>query len=130
MGLLVTFTTTANDAQAQDTIDGAFWKCTMKPKTSDLKLLKGQFRISNHWLFQKEKPSLEEFKTFNGFNKPNNGKTVIAFNDLRAMDKERNWHNGIKGTAFLKLERLGYWSGRFVDAKGRHWSFTCTRVQE
>ncbi len=130
VAMLLMFVYAANAAQAQDIIDGAIWRFTMKPKTPNQQILKGQFRVSNHQLFQKEKPESKEFNKPVGFNNPKNDKTVMTLTDLRAADKSRKWHNGISGKVLLKNERFGYWTGRFIDSKGRHWDFSCTRVQE
>lgn len=130
IAMLLLLVLTTNAAQAQDTIDGAIWRFTMKPKTQGLQILKGQFRVSNHVLFQKEKPEQNDFNKQIGVNKPNKDKTVMTLTDLRAMDKKRNWHNGFKGKVLLRNERFGFWTGRFIDSQGRHWDFTCSRIQD
>ncbi len=113
-----------------DKFEGAVWKFTMTPKTRGLKILKGQFRVSNNRLFQKTMPSSTDFDKLVGTNAPRGKKTTITFADLRAADKNKNWHHGIKGKVLLTMDRFGKWSGRLIDSQGRHWAFGCTRVQE
>ena len=128
MILMFVFATPA--AQAQHSIDGAIWRFTMKPLTPNLQVLKGQFRVSNHRLFQKEKPESNEFNKPVGSNNPRNDRTVMTLTNLRAIDRNRKWHDGFQGKVLLRFERFGYWTGRFIDSKGRHWEFSCTRVQD
>ena len=120
----------AGTAAAQDTIEGALWSFTMKPKARGLQTVKGQFRVFRNQLFQKSKPGEKTFDKQVGTNNPNRDKTVIKFTDLRAIDKSRTWHQNIQGTARLKVQKFGFWTGTFIDSDGRHWPFECTRVQE
>jgi hypothetical protein len=102
----------------------------MKPKRSGPEPLRGQFRVSNDVLYQKTTPQSKDFDKVIGKNSPKGDATTIDFTDLRGFDKDKKVHSGLKGTARMRLDRVGEWSGLFTDAEGRNWDFKCSRVQE
>lgn len=111
--------------------NGAVWKFTLTPKVAGPGQLRGHFRVSNHVLYQKANIKDPDYTKHVGKdNAGRRGCTRVEFTDLRALDKRGVPHEGFKGTALLKGERFGHWSGSFVDSQGRHWSVKCTRVQE
>lgn len=120
----------SSPACAEDKFDGAVWRFAMSPKKRGKETLKGAFRVSNNVLYQKETPSDPDFKKVVGKNFPKGKKTRIKFHDLRAFDKSKKLHSGIKGTVLLTMDRFGEWSGRLLDSEGQHWDFKCSRVQE
>ena len=128
--LSVVANTAVVSADEVDQFEGAIWQFTLTPKSRGLETLKGQYRVSDHLFYQKSKPKIREFDKVVGDNHPSGRKTKSVFKDLRAFDKKRNLHSGIKGTAHLEMEQFGEWSGRFIDSEGRHWDFQCSRMQE
>jgi hypothetical protein len=121
----------AVQAQSGDKFDGAVWSFNMTPKRPGPEPLRGQFRVSNNVLYQRSQPSrTAPYDKVIGKNFPNGKRTRVEMEDFRAADKNRSWHGGMKGKILLTMDRPGEWSGTFVDAEGRHWSFQCTRVQE
>lgn len=94
--------------------------------------LRGGFRVSDDVLFQKDKPTDPEMRKQVGTNHPKDQKhTRMKFTDLRAavVGKDR-WVTGIKGSAMMKMDKPGTWSGSLIDGSGRHWEFECVRVAE
>ena len=128
--LAVHFNCTELSADDDDHFEGAVWRFSMTPKARGLEPVKGRYRVSKHVFYQCSKPKTHEFDTVVGKNHPTGKKTRSVFEDLRAVDENRNWHKGLKGTAHLEMDRFGEWSGRFIDSEGRHWDFQCSRVQE
>jgi hypothetical protein len=120
----------ATAAQSGDTIDGAIWQFEMTPKGRGLKPLRGRFRVSDNVLYQNSQGMRNKFDKVIGKNHPDGRRTRVEFEDFRAADKDRNFQGGMKGTARLKIDRVGEWSGVFTDGEGRNWDFKCTRVRE
>jgi hypothetical protein len=129
-GLMILKGTATVSADEQDQFEGALWRFTMKPKTRGLEPLNGHYRVSDHIFYQTSKPKSRDFDKVVGKNHPAGRKTQSEFHDLRAFTKDRKLHSGIKGTANLEIIEFGEWSGRFIDAEGRHWDFRCSRIQE
>jgi hypothetical protein len=117
-------------AQDGDKFEGAVWTFVMTPKGRGPGPLNAAFRVSGNVLYQRSKPR-GDFDKVIGKNHPRGKKqTRIEIDDLRAHDRNRGVHAGLKGTALLTADRRGEWSGRFLDSEGRHWDFKCSRTQE
>jgi len=117
-------------ATAQDNFDGAVWRFRMSKKQTPAKVLVGQFRVSDHVLFQKDTPSDPEFSKKVGRNSPNGKKTRIDVDDFRVFTKEKKRMLKMKGTARLSLDKVGEWSGIFTTGKGDNWTFKASRIKE
>lgn len=119
--------------------DGALWSFTMIPKDKNHEKRTGMFRINGNDLFQRssmEKPGFDRkmgMKTSVKAVRNKKGKivgpqtTTLEFFDLQSNGLK---YTGMKGKVVLKQNKLGEWSGRFVDAEGLHWEFKCSRKQE
>ena len=123
--------------------EGALWRFTLEPKNQQQEKLGGMFRVSKGVLYQKENPRATEIDQVAGSEtlvkrKGPNGARLsrLNFTNLRAFstkknfDGDRNAKEGIQGSVFMHQEKFGKWSGAFVAADGRHWTFSCTRVRE
>lgn len=119
--------------------DGALWSFSMIPKDKNLEKRTGMFRINGNDLYQRssmEKPGFDRkmgTKTSVKAVRNKKGKivgpqtTTLEFFDLQSNGLK---YTGMKGKVVLKQNKLGEWSGRFVDAEGLHWEFKCSRKQE
>lgn len=119
--------------------DGALWSFSMIPKDKNLEKRTGMFRINGNDLFQRssmEKPSFDRkmgMKTSVKAVRNKKGKivgpqtTTLEFFDLQSNGLK---YAGMKGKVVLTQNKLGEWSGRFIDAEGLHWEFKCSRKQE
>ncbi len=136
-------------AQRGDSFEGAVWRFSMTPKVRQKEKMGGVFRVNNYEVFQKEKPDDEAFSKQVGKIEPNGKKTRIEFHDAKAFEGRpgsgpsakpgsgdgglgagRGRRTELKGTAALKMEKFGEWSGLFIDSEGNHWDFKCSRIQE
>lgn len=136
-------------AQRGDSFEGAVWRFSMTPKVRRKEPMRGVFRVNNYEVFQKEKPDDEAFSKQVGKVEPNGDKTRIVFHDATAFERSRSSGPGakpgsgdgklgsgqgrrteLKGTAALKMEKFGEWSGILIDSEGNHWDFKCSRIQE
>lgn len=111
----------------------------MIPKDKNHEKRTGMFRINGNDLFQRssmEKPGFDRkmgMKTSVKAVRNKKGKivgpqtTTLEFFDLQSNGLK---YTGMKGKVVLKQNKLGEWSGRFVDAEGLHWEFKCSRKQE
>jgi hypothetical protein len=124
------FSDTKANAQDNDKFEGAVWKFTMTPKQRGLETLNGAYRISNDVLYQKKMRSDRDFALVVGNNNPQGTRTRVVFENFRAFTKSRVMYAGLKGTAVLRMDALGEWSGVLTDEHGRNWDFKCSRVQE
>lgn len=116
-------------AQEGDNIEGAVWQFEMTKKGRSPSTVKGQFRMSDHSVYQKENRSAARFDKKVGINKPNGKRTRTEFDNLRAFDADRrpSLHDGV---ATLKMDGLGEWSGTFTDSDGTNWAMKLSRVKE
>ena len=130
--LLLIATSNANPRTAPDgdRFEGAIWTFQMKPRQQGLVTLRGNFRVSNHVVYQKKTREASDFRKKVGRNHPSGKRTRIEFHDLRAFTLRKQVKNGIKGTARIKIDEFGRWSGMFTDGRGRNWDFQCKRAQE
>ncbi len=111
--------------------DGAVWRFTMDPVGRGKKM-GGLFRVKNNALFQKEGPDDKEFKRSVGSNHPKDRtNTRMVFTGLRTgAPKQGVIEENLKGVVALKKEENGHWTGRFIAEDGKHYDFSCTRIQE
>ena len=132
MGLCILTGPTSAQGQAGNKVDGAIWRFTMTPKFQGAKKMGGKYRVLNNRIYQKADPNADKFSKQVGSNTPKTKKrkAVLTFTDLRALDKQKNWHNGIKAKIIIKQKKPGVGVGTMVDSEGRHWDFRCTRIQE
>lgn len=129
--LLGVATSESSEAQqAGDNFEGAIWYFKMTPKLKGFNVLRGQFRVSDHVVYQKEGRDSDEFSKRVGVNHPNGKRTKVEFTDLRAKTPKNDWRNEIKGEVKMRLDEYGKWSGLLTDGMGRNWDFNCTRVKE
>ncbi|WP_417851758.1 hypothetical protein [Thalassoglobus sp.] len=117
-------------AQAGDNFEGAVWSFMMVPKLKGAKNLRGQFRVSDHIVYQKGQKKTGEFTKRVGVNHPQGKRTKVVFTDLRALNSDREWREGMKGEVKMTIDKYGKWSGLFTDENGDNWEFTCNRVKE
>lgn len=121
-------------AQAGDEFEGAVWRFSMTPKVRGDKALRGEFRVSDLDIFQKESRDDESFRKTVGKKFPNGEHTKIVFKELYAMRKDDEPNRGkrvqLSGTVMLNFDEPGEWSGRFVDGDGHRWDFKCSRIKE
>lgn len=121
-------------APTGDQFEGAVWSFTMSPKFPRAEKRQGAFRVADDKIFQKLKPSDKEFSKEVGVNHPNGDKTQIELHDFRTFEITSDGGLGsqkrLSGKALLKMNKLGEWSGRFIDGDGKHWEFQCSRVAE
>lgn len=121
---------TSQAGPAGDNFEGAIWYFQMTPKLKGARVLRGQFRVADHIVYQKTTRDSEKFNKTVGTNHPNGKKTRVEFTDLRAMNPDKQWRNGMQGEVKMTLDQFGKWSGMFTDRMGRNWDFSCTRVKE
>ena len=121
-------------AQTGHQFEGAVWRFTMAPKFPRAVKRQGAFRVADNKIFQKTKSDDKDFSKEIGVNKPDGNKTRIELKDFRTFEIASGGglgaQNRIDGTALLKMNRFGEWSGRFIDGDGKHWEFQCSRVVE
>lgn len=121
-------------AQAGDEFEGAVWQFGMTPKVPGDEALRGAFRVADHEIFQRNGRSDEKFEQPAGKNFPKGRTTRIVFKDMVAFKKEGGSRQerrvDLSGTATLKMDEFGEWSGRFVDGDGHRWDFKCSRIKE
>lgn len=116
-----------------DKFDGAVWRYTLTPKTKGLLALKGRYRVSGQYLYQKKSPDDEVLKKVVGKKvAAKQGKVRVEFDDFRGYTDRAGGSppTQIKGSALLSYDRFGNWSGTFIDGDGRHWDFVCERIRE
>lgn len=126
--------TTACEAQERgegDLFEGALWNFSMRPKNPGPPPLRGRFRVKFNALYQRSSPEDNELTKPVG-TKVAGGKNRVrvTFTDVAAVGPQGGLHEGIQGNVLITIDRPGEWSGTFVDSKGRHWDFRCTRIQE
>lgn len=119
---------------AQDgvgTVDGAIWRFSMEPLGQGQKM-GGMFRVKNNGVFQKDKEDDKVWKRSVGMNHPKDkSKTRMVFTGLKTgAPKKGVIEENLKGVAMLEFQEFGHWKGRFIAEDGRHYRFSCTRVQE
>jgi hypothetical protein len=119
--------------------DGALWSFSMTPKDRNLEKRTGMFRINGNDLYQRssmEKPGFDRkvgMKTNVTAVRNKKGQIVgPQRTTLELFDLQSNGlkYTGMKGKVLITQNKLGEWSGRFVDADGLHWEFKCSRKQE
>lgn len=132
--MLNLFTTTEAFGRAGDEFEGAVWQFRMTPKVRGDHALRGAFRVADNKIFQKHDRDDEKFERPAGTNFPRGRTTRIDFKDLDAFKKEGGPRSerrvDLSGTATLKMDEFGEWSGRFIDGNGHHWDFKCSRIKE
>lgn len=116
--------------QGGDNFDGAIWYFKITPRTKGAQTLSGQFRVSDHILYQKELRSSEDFTKRVGVNHPNGNRTRVEITDLRAKMPNGEFRSRINGEVRMTFDKFGKWSGMFTDERGINWDFNCTRVKE
>lgn len=116
-------------ASAQDTIDGALWRFQMTSKVGGV-IYRGQFRVNNNVLYQRELQTDAEYKKQIGTNHPDGLRTRMVLTDFAAFDGTRARREGLKGEVRIKADKRGEWSGVLIDGDGKHWDFKCQRIQE
>ncbi|MGV3484672.1 MAG: hypothetical protein ACO1RT_09670 [Planctomycetaceae bacterium] len=110
--------------------EGAVWTIELTPKrVRDGQKLRATYRISNHVLFQKVRPTHTEYTKEVGKNHPNGNRTRTHFRELAVFNKSRE-RTMTSGWATLQLDSRGEWSGQFIDSGGKHWDCRVRRVQE
>ena len=125
-------------AQAGDEFEGAVWQFGMNPKVRGDEALRGAFRVADDNIFQRNGRDDEKFERPAGTNFPKGRTTRIVFKNMVAFKKEggsaseRRGERRVElsGTATLKMDEFGEWSGRFVDGAGHRWDFKCSRIKE
>lgn len=125
-------------AQAGGEFEGAVWRFSMTPKAKTDEPMRGLFRVADSEIFIKEKAKDKKFSKHVGkavFNSKTSA-TKIVFEEMRVFHrgeekgKEAREFDPISGTASVKMDEKGEWSGRFTDSAGHNWEFRCTRVKE
>lgn len=141
--LILSFGTLPNTTFGQGAdggkFDGALWSFQMIPNDKNLEKRTGMFRVNGNDIYQRssmEKPGFDRkvgTKTITKAPRNKKGKlvgpetTVIEFSDLQSNGQK---HTGMKGKVILTKNKLGEWSGRYIDGEGLHWQFKCSRKQE
>lgn len=123
-------------AQVGDRFEGAVWRFHISPKGSRREPVTGLFRVADHELFQKESRDDESKERLVGRNHPDGRKTRMVFKELLVFEKGKTDsdrprpRDRVSGTALLRMDEPGEWSGRFIDSEGLHWDFRCSRIRE
>lgn len=116
-------------AQQGDNIDGAIWQFELTKKGRSPSTVKGQFRVSKHVVYQKEKRNSPSFANQVGTNKPDGARARTEFEGLRVFDQDRK-ASKMNGVATIQRNRFGEWTGTFTDGEGTNWDMKLSRVKE
>lgn len=117
-------------AQEGDQFEGAVWQFEMSQKKSPQTKLIGRYRISDHVVFQMDKPTDPQFSKQVGKNYPDGTKTKMEVADFRVFEQPNKKQQRIAGTARLRMIKFGEWTGVFTDEKGVNWNIKCSRIKE
>jgi hypothetical protein len=109
-------------------VEGAIWKFEIS-KVQGSESRSGTFRITGDQIMQKrqQEKGSKKVGTIKGqAGKPVKGdKVTVEFTALRSSDDKTI---DLKGP--IVFESFGEVTGRLIDAKGQHWNFKSSRIQE